>query len=187
MDVIGTSDIDLINPLSWTAFATTRLTASQYSHVMLASYNKGMVWTTGASGFPDFRYGKRDLIKFLEKQDHFIIRRVPQLRDVQLWVGETSCIRMEGERYPKAEPFLMAFQNLISPGKAELAWNTHRRICSDGVTWVYNQMNYRLNGHLPVEFSMRTPYHCLSDPQQVTIAKWPFTDPPIGYEELIVV
>lgn len=187
MEVIGTSSIRLWNPLSWTGLVTTRLTASLYSHVFLASKVKGKGYSTGASGFPNWRYGQVDLAKSLEQEDKFIIRRVPQLRDIQIDQGEQVCQSMIGEKYPVAEPFMMAFQNLFSPGMTGLVWNTHARICSDGVSFVYSEMKYPLNGHLPLEFSMRTPYNCLSDPAQVTVAVWPLNDPPIGAKDLIQV
>lgn len=187
MDVIGTNSIRLWNPLTWSGFITTRLTESLYSHVFLASKEQGKGLSTGASGFPSFKYGEVDLVKYLMNEERFIIRRVPGLVDIQIDQGMKACQAMFGEKYPVAEPLIMVVQNLMEPGMTKLAWNTHARICSDGVSWVYAEMKHPLNGHIPLDFSMRTPYTCLSDPQQVTKAVWPLNDPSIGEKDLIPV
>jgi len=170
-DLVAVNTFRWYNPISWISRITRVLTASKYSHIFISG-SSGSGWSTGATGFPDYRYGLVDMKQQLLRADEFLIQRGPLSRE-QVNQGMTLVMREVGERYPGADLLSMVVQNFIDPGQNKLWFDTPGMVCSAMVAWFFQTMGRPLAPQIHVDYSMRTPESCTQDPEAIEIARWP--------------
>lgn len=171
MDIIAVNRTRFWNPLTWSSKLTRILTASKYSHVLVGG-PKGIGFSTGATGFPDYRFGTVKLEDYLMAQDSFIVQRI-WLSEEQIAKGQEAVYGEIGMPYPEADLISMIAQNFVKPGEPDLILNTKGRVCSAITAYFFEAMGRKLAPHLKIEAGMMTPQRCLEDAGALEIGIWP--------------